>query len=719
MTAPTIEAPVAASRPELSEALTITVGLGEVRATERANFRELDEAAQETYVDGHPAYFNRVVEGTKGVYMGSTASDNHRWADSLATGIGTATMAERMDSAPINGATDDEALKLMHEAAEAADKALADAKVAKLAANPDSTWVDADASLSGVRLFRNKEGDQKAVLFSAGSNRILRLRGDGAEELVRHQEGMDGLPLNTFTGEGRPAETALITDQVKVIDVKPGDRFVLVERGLKDWEGRDVNSDSISAVARKTVNQEPKEAAQDLSKISDYKEDDSAGYVADYGDITTAVMDVEAERDWTRLQKLGLPFTRAFVWAQLRREDRVARNREAFLENSTWKRRLLVAADSGVLLVGAYFATKVVGAGMGLTHGGGGNPDTAHHVMNTLAPSPSVSHSPVIEASSTPSGTATPPVTGGHPPGGANNPNNLPGAIPSGNIDSNHLPAGVKLTDEQVAWLNNSHSEGEIGAYDSNTPNDGLGHDGTVWRSAMQGLKDAGYDPSKLSTNEKTAYVQHVFDLNGKMSLDDATKLQDGFVPKQPTNLDMIKTVTDITDKHEGGPLLPSADSDAGKHIADIKHTVETQVSGGAGDHHRTDGDADNSGRIGTDSNSNPVGHPNPGATPTDVPVSPSASASKSAAAPVVVPTIAGTPTSGAEGNHDGGTNPLVVAGIVGAGLAAAGGTAIAVNRFRNRGAGEATESADGTTTDEDEEETTPPVRPATPPKTS
>jgi hypothetical protein len=611
----------------LAPAIALNIETVELRGAERPNFAYLNEPAQEDYNDSHPGYFNRVRQGERSVVMATTVDEGHDWADSLATSTVSEVVAEHLDSRHFDGASEGDAISLMRRAVGASN---AELRAAKAEEDRDPSWLTAEANVSAIRFFRDEEGHQKAVISNTGTNRVLKSTLDGTEVVMEAMVNSFGAPEHTVAGG-----TGVLAD-VKVVDVRPGERFIIVDSKLGEDSGPDASVADIDAVGGRRVTDNAAGAAADIADIPERRDEDAA-YGSRIGDSTTVVVDVQAERDWSRAEKLLRMPTRAFVGMQIRAQGRRVRNREAYLENPTLRRRILATVDMGTVAAVGFFGYKAVSALVGLGHSGGGNAvqDALLHHQTSSAPTPSAStHNPfdnLTQHSSSPSASpdhAPGSTSAGAPLSTGEAPN--PGVAPTidlEHLDPHHLPAGVKLTDDQVKWLESSHSEGALGAYDSTPGADGLGNHGTVWHNAMESLKDAGYDPSKMSTDEKKAYVQHVLNLN-HLSWDQATEVDNDFKPVMPTNQDIFVSMTHITAEHDGGPLMPSANSEMGQHLNDIKNTVTAQVAGQHGGHPGGTDGTQPGGRVPTDNGTPVTSHSTTTAPTTQPTAAPSADAS-------------------------------------------------------------------------------------------
>jgi|GEM_PF-6672085 len=211
---------------------------------------------------------------------------------------------------------------------------------------------------------------------------------------------------------------------------------------------------------------------------------------------------------------------------------------------------------------------------------GSAHPSTTTHHTGSARPSTSASAS----ASATPhtSETAGAGATPGATTGTETNPATAGMfTLPDGTtVDAAHLPDHVNLTTEQTDWLKASTGSGKIGEFHStgSAPTDGTWRPGTAGHTALAGLKELGYDTTKLSEDDKRAYVQHVLNLNGHMTWHQATELGSDHVIKNPSNGDAIATITKITaHNHDGHAILPDANSPAGQHLAEIKSQTASQ----------------------------------------------------------------------------------------------------------------------------------------------
>jgi hypothetical protein len=311
-----------------------------------------------------------------------------------------------------------------------------------------------------------------------------------------------------------------------------------------------------------------------------------------------------------------------------------------------------------------------------VTHSATAHPEVTHPTSATPHASASTSHSATPHASASASHhSASPKVThsaSAHPhptshsatpkpahtaggnsvvPGDAEHHGAAASAAAAGSVDinlnhldPNHLPSSVHLTPDEKAWLNASHSEGHIGAFEGHAGADGLGHPGTVWHSAMKGLHDAGYDPKQLTHEQQGQYVKYVLSLN-HMDLKQAAHQQDNFTPVMPTNGDIISHITHITAGNHNGPLLPAANSPAGIHLSQIQHTVESQT------HTRTSGGT-STGHVPGYNPGGPVPTPH-ASTPPTTPHTPSASTSPSTShAPHASATTSHAPSATATTKH-------------------------------------------------------------------
>jgi hypothetical protein len=688
----------APTQPEiLDPAIGIKVEAVEMRADTRPNFAYLDKASQEAYTDSHPDYFNRVKQSKCSVVMATTADEGHDWADSLATDTTSAVVAGHLESHDFDGASEADAIHLMQRAVGDSN---AELRFAKNKEGLAPTWAPAEANLSAIRFFRNEKGEQKAVISNTGTNRVLKSTLDGTEVVMDAMvDPFTGGPAHTINGD-----PSGITSEVKVVDVHPGERFILVDSKLGEQDGSDATAADIGAVGGRNVTDNPAQAVDSIADITEAA-DDAPGYASRIGDSTTVVVDVETQRDWNRAEKLLRIPTQLVVGAQIRAHQRQVQNREAYLENPTRLRRILAAADIGSVAGVGILGYKLVSAVMGHAHGGGGSnmvQDALHTHASSAAPSPSASHnSNLFDNLTKPSGSASPsadhaptaPVTA------PTHTNEVPssGTVPTNveHLDPNHLPAGVHLTDEQVKWLESSHSEGAIGAFHTETGADGLGNHGTVWHNAMESLHDAGYDPSKMSHDEKTAYVQHVLNIN-HLSWDQAAQEADKFKPVMPTNQDIFSTMSHITAHHEGGPLMPAANSDMAHHLNDIKGTVEAQIGGHTSG---SDGTHTGGGHV-------PAGNGTPASHPTTAPTTHATThpTTKVTTHPTTHPTAAPSADAAPNNGVPRGvmeTNDWIVNHEVpllagGAAIAAAAVGAAAVHVIRNRGKGVTVIGGDG-----------------------
>jgi hypothetical protein len=663
----------------LAPAIALNIETVEMRGAERPNFAHLGEAAQEDYNDSHPSYFNRVRQGERSVVMATTADEGHDWADSLATSTVSEVVAAELDSHHFDGASEDDAIALMRRAVGASN---AELRMVKAEKDRDPNWLTAEANVSAIRFFRDEEGRQKAVISNSGSNRILKSTLDGTEVVLDAMVDSLGSPVHTVAGSPSGAMA-----DVKVVSVRPGERFIIVDSKLGEDRGPNASVADIDAVGGRKVTDNAAGAAADIADIPEHREED-AGYGSRIGDSTTVVVDVQEQRDWNRAEKLLRMPTRAFVGMQIRAQDRRVRNREAYLENPTLRRRLLATVDMGTVAAVGFFGYKAVSALVGLGHGGGGNTvqDALLH-NHSASPSPNASSSNpfdnLTQSSSSPS--TSPDYAPGNTSTGAPLSTTevpTPGAAPSidlEHLDPNHLPAGVKLTDAQVKWLESSHSEGAIGAYNSDAGTDGLGNHGTVWHNSMESLKHAGYDPSKMSTDEKKAYVQHILDLN-HLTWDQAAEEGDNFKPVMPTNQDIFSSMTHITAGHEGGPLMPSANSDMGHHLHDIKGTVEAQIAGPRGSNPGGVDGTQPSGRVPTDNGTPVTSHPTTTAPTTHPTSHPAPTASADAAASSGVPESILATNNWLE-NHE----TPILASIATVGALGVGAAAVHIARNRNK----------------------------------
>ncbi|HEX7963451.1 MAG TPA: hypothetical protein VF466_02570 [Candidatus Saccharimonadales bacterium] len=729
--------PEAVTTPEAEPRVGVDVGMAGLHISERPGYAALPDDERDRMERERSHSRHAATSGRNGVYfVGNSQTDEH--GANYTTEVAQSLFDSLDAPGRLDGADNNTAEQILQGTIKTVNDDLHTAR------GGDGSIHDTGLSLGVVRVFRGEDDKNRAGIVSVGGVRVLRVRGEDVKELTHPSVLPDGSPLRTVWGEEeRPSHS----DEVQVVDVELGDRFIITD--TRSQRSSDGDAFSRHAIAEETDGLDAQEAAEALVALPDKRAEGSRDtdheFEANLEDAAAVVLDVVEEQETSgrrgvrgtlsnlkdrvsfeagqqMFKAAGRRAVRAMRVRTLRAEYKAnptAKNRAKYIGSAVLDAAL---TTGGILLIAKFAGIGAHGlhdVGMPLpgdshspspstspfeSHSPSASPFDSHSPSASASPfeshsaSPSASASPFeshsasasasasasgsasahpstsasASASAYPSGSASASPSSsatagnaGNPNGGGNvlNPNNgsanndpnagadvgnvvpttpetgdvtLPHDAQGNIIWPDHLPEGVKISDEQMKWLESNTGGGPVGAYDGqHLPADGTGYKGTVWHASLDGLKQLGYDPSKMSEADKTAYVQHVLDQN-HLTWDSAKQIGDNYNVHVPTNADAIKTITEITAKsHDGHPLLPADNSVASQHLQEITKEIQTQTGGNGSATATNPGtNPGGPGHVNDPDNHIPGTRGNGTPTPsTSASASPSASASASAAA--------------------------------------------------------------------------------------
>jgi hypothetical protein len=613
----------AAASPERRERpFHLEVGMESQYIGDRPDVQALNTGDRGHVIENHPENLDRVLRGKRGVYMASSAYEGQ--ADRVVTVAASSSLRDRIEAESIDGLSDEMVRNTLLSLVTDVEQDVSAAK--DVAGKAHAAWKDGEASIGAVRFFIGDDGKNKAALLGVGAVEVIRIRGEEAEVVLTPQmETRTGFPTNTV-GENNRGPGSGNIDQAQIVDVQEGDRFVMVERGMRDPDtGRMLNPVLIERMGR---GKDAAGAAKDLPKLAhqDVNTDPDAFNIPQMTDITVAVVDVKPpKKAWKRALDgaLGLGGDVLSAPRRFRENNRqaTAEARAEYQANPTRSNRLkYVALFTGGVLVsgaGAYLIMRGVGRTDDIDSWVGDHtnlPDIDMPDINLpdidlpdLWPFDNDDKAPEQK---------NPDGVGPADPGEAQqqpaplDPEIANYKLPDGTVVPDEFPKGFQMDTEDAKWLNGHTGGGELGDYDADgVPADSTGREGTLWNSALEGLKELGFDPDKMTDDERKAYVKYVMSIQvddeGKpapLNWESAKGLSNNYEVTVPFNDEAIVKVMEITGQ-DGDPLMPEHGSAAEKHILNIRDDIvdyidkkkaEAAAGAGTGQGHDNHGNGNN-----------------------------------------------------------------------------------------------------------------------------